>query len=132
MIEETRVRREVRPRRATDWLLVDNDQSFDFVGAFGDLAAERFHGDVQPVVIFIGLVAMSELVSNCIHKELAYQARLSGSRYSSDAGKDPQGNVDVEAIEVVADHPTKLQPLARTPRRFGGFSAMLEQVAPGL
>ncbi len=41
VIQQARVRRKIRARRAADRLLIDHDQSLDPVEPFGDLAAER-------------------------------------------------------------------------------------------
>ena len=77
MIQQARIRRQVRPRRAADRLLIDHHKSLDRVEAFGDLAPERLNGRLETVVIYVAtLLSLAQSVGNGIHKELSYQARL--------------------------------------------------------
>ena len=75
MIQQARVRRQVRPRRAADRLLIDHHKSLDPVEAFGDLAAERLDRRFETIVIVAGLLALAQSVGDGVHKELS----LSGS-----------------------------------------------------
>jgi hypothetical protein len=105
MIEESGIRREIRPRRSADRLLVHHDQPLDTVQTFENLAAQRLHCSVQPIFLVSGIDTVAQRGPDRLHKELADQTRLAGSRYSSDAGKDSQRNVYVEVIEIVAGNP---------------------------
>jgi hypothetical protein len=60
MIQQARVSRQVRPRRAADRLLIDHHKSLDRVEAFGDLAAERHDRRLEAVfVIDAALLALA-------------------------------------------------------------------------
>jgi hypothetical protein len=81
VIQQARIRRQVRPRPAADRLLIDDHKALDCVEAFGDLAPERLNGRLEAVVIYVAaLLALAQSVGNGVNKELSYQARLVRAR----------------------------------------------------
>src|ERR1700742_1982870 len=55
---------------------------------------------------------MAKLSTDFLNQKLADEAGFSRARYAGDGGKDAQGKIDVEAMQVVARNAPKLQPSA--------------------
>ena len=133
-VEEAGVGGEVRARRASDRLLVDDHQPVEPLHSRDDAAAGGRGRRIldRQLLGFVGGGRRAQAFGGQLDQRLADKARLARARNAGDGREDAEREADVEAAQVVARDAVQFEPAARGPRRPGRDALLAEEVAPGL
>ncbi len=119
LIEESRIGRQIRSRRAADWLLVHGNHALHGVGTRTDASLRELRGTQHRLLGYVLLnrrLWANHAVREQVGERLTHQTRFTGAGHPRHHRQHTDGKRYVELAQIIAGDVLQFQPAARGAR----------------